>query len=359
MNVLLSTTMFTGSLYHRMAEPARAVNEADLGLAVTVQRGVRTTMAPRSDDADAEMVVQAVDAQGADVVVLQLPKTREMLDCLRLLQAQGVAVVVEMDDLLSAVPPGHQGHDVLVRKGVAKFAAACAREADFVTVSTPTLLQEYAPHGRGMVVPNAIPRRIAELPPAYEREPDVVTVGWTGTVGTHPYDLEEMGSGLQQALERTRGQSRFAIIGQAADAAQRLRLTEAPVELPWVEDVDDYAAAVGETFDIGLAPLRLDRFNTCKSWLKVLEYSARGVCAVRSPSAEYERLGLGMRAKRPRDWALLVAKAVEDHDRRRELAAANREVVLARHLTEHTAELWASAWRQARENRSRADRIGA
>src|SRR3712207_1241748 len=119
MNVLLSTTMFTGSLYHRMAEPARAVNEAGLGLAVTVQRGVRTTMAPRSDDADAEMVVQAVDAQGADVVVLQLPKTREMLDCLRLLQAQGVAVVVEMDDLLSAVPPGHQGHDVLAdRKSV-------------------------------------------------------------------------------------------------------------------------------------------------------------------------------------------------------------------------------------------------
>jgi hypothetical protein len=84
-----------------------------------------------------------------------------------------------------------------------------------------------------MVVPNAIPRRLAELPPAYEREPDVVTIGWTGTVGTHPYDLQEMGSGLQQALDRTRGRSRFAIMGQGEDARERLRLAEDPVQIPW------------------------------------------------------------------------------------------------------------------------------
>ncbi len=91
----------------------------------------------------------------------------------------------------------------------------------------------------------------------------------------------------------------------------------------------------------------------------MLEYSARVVFAVRSPSAEYERLGLGYRAKRPRDWAAALTRAVEDADWRREQAAANREQVLARHLTEHTAELWATAWRTAREKRSRADRIGA
>ncbi|MGY1683569.1 glycosyltransferase family protein [Geodermatophilus sp. SYSU D01176] len=359
MNVLLSTTLFTGGLYHRMAEPARAVREAGLGIDVTVQRGVTTTMAPAPGDPDGPLVVRDVDAQGADVVVLQLPKTQEMLDSLRLLQAQGVAVVVEMDDLLSAVPPGHQGYDALVRYGVARFAAACAREADFVTVSTPALLPEYAPHGRGMVVPNAIPRRIAELTPAYQRDPATLTIGWTGTVGTHPYDLQEMGSGLQQALDRTRGRSRFAIMGLAEDARERLRLAEDPIQIDWIKEVDGYAAALGQQFDVGLAPLRLDRFNTCKSWLKVLEYSARGVFAVRSPSAEYERLGLGYRAKRPRDWATAISRAVEDPDWRREQAAAARERVLASHLTEHTAELWATAWRKAREHRSRADRIGA
>ena len=359
MNVLLCTTVFQGSLYHRMAEPARAVEEADLGIQVTVQRGLRTVMAPDPQDPAGPLVVREVDAQGADVVVLQLPKTREMLDCLRLLQAQGVAVVVEMDDHLTALPPGHVGHDVLIRRGVGRIAAACAREADFVTVSTPNLLREYAPRGRGVVVPNAIPRRVAELPPAYERDPGVVTVGWAGTVASHPYDLQEMGSGLEQALDRVEGRARFAIMGHAGNARDLLRLTEDPVEIPWFEDVDGYAIALGERFDVGVAPLRIDTFNNCKSWLKVLEYSARGVLAVRSPSAEYERLGLGYRAKRPRDWANGLIRAVEDGDWRREQAAANREQVLARHLTEHTAELWATAWRTAREERSHADRLGA
>ena len=359
MNVLLSHTMFTGSLFHRIAEPARAVTEAGLGVEVTVQHGLKTVMAPDPDNPAAPLRVREVDAQGADVVVLQLPKTLEMLDCLRLLQAQGVAVVVEVDDHLTALPPGHQGHDALIRKGIGRIAEQCVREADFVTVSTPNLLALYGARGHGMMVPNAIPRRIAELPPAYEREPELVTIGWTGTVGTHPYDLEEMGSGLPQALDRTRGRSRFTILGQGENAREMLRLAEDPVEIPWIMDVDGYAAAIGERFDIGVAPLRIDTFNNCKSWLKVLEYSARGVFAVRSPSAEYERLGLGFRAKRPRDWAAALTRAVEDADWRREQAAANREQVLARHLTEHTAELWATAWRTAREKRSRADRIGA
>ncbi len=140
MHVLLCTTVFLGSHFHRMAEPARAVVEADLGINVTVQRGLKTTMYRDPDDPAGALVVGEVDAQGADVVVMQLPKTREMLDCLRLLQAHGVAVVVELDDHLTALPPGHQGHDALIRKGVGKIAETCAREADFVTVSTPNLL---------------------------------------------------------------------------------------------------------------------------------------------------------------------------------------------------------------------------
>ncbi|GAB3356577.1 glycosyltransferase family protein [Modestobacter lapidis] len=357
MNVLMSTTVFTGSKYYRMAEPARAVQEAGLGVDVTVTRGLSTTMVPSPDGT--ELVVQAVDAQGADVVVLQLPKTEAMLQCLRLLQAQGVAVVVEMDDLLSAVPYGHIGHAGLVRQGMDRHALACAREADLVTVSTPALLQEYASHGRGVVIPNAIPRRVAELPPAYARDPEELTIGWTGSVATHPYDLQVMESGLQQALDRTRGRSRFVILGQADDAKDRLRLAEEPTVVPWVRDVVEYTGTVGELFDIGLAPLRDDRFNTSKSWLKVLEYAARGIYAVRSPSAEYERLGLGRRARSPRDWATFITSGIENPDRRRELAAADREKVLAGHLTEHTAEAWVAAWRQARDNRARSRRVGA
>jgi hypothetical protein len=352
--VLLSATRFAGSRYYRVDEPARAVQEADLGVTVSVRHGLQTTMVQRPGDA--ALSIASVDAEDADVVVMQLPKTEAMLQCLRFLQGQGVAVVVEMDDLLSAVSYGHTSHRALVRDGMGKFAQAAAQEADLVTVSTPALLTEYARHRRGAVVPNAVPRRTAELPPAFERAVDTATIGWSGSVATHPYDLQVMESGLQQALDRAGGRGRFVILGQAFDAQELLRLPEQPTEVPWIKDVDSYVRAVGELFDIGLAPLRADRFNTSKSWLKVLEYAARGVFAVRSPSAEYERLGLGRRARVPRDWATSIAAAVHDPDRRREQAAADREVVLAQHLTEHTAERWVDAWRRARDNRSRVMR---
>ncbi|MGY2002208.1 glycosyltransferase family protein [Blastococcus sp. SYSU DS1024] len=352
MRVLLTHAIAQGSTYYRIEEPARAVQAAGLGIEVAVARGISTTMHPSAGNGELE--VTAADAQGADVVVLQLPKTAGMLQTQRVLQGQGVAVVVELDDLLSAVPYGHQGHDALVRAGHSQFAAQAAREADLVTTSTPALLQEYARHGRGVVIENAVPRRTAELPPAYERTPETVTIGWTGNVYNHPYDLQEMGSGLQQALDRTRGRSRFLVLGQKWDLRTRMGLPEEPDEVPWVMDVDGYAARMGELFDIGVAPLRVDRFNTSKSWLKPLEYSARGVYCVRARTDEYERLGLGMPARAPKDWAKWLTLGITDADRRREVAAAARERVLASHLTEHTAERWAAAWRTARDNRTRA-----
>jgi hypothetical protein len=357
MHVLMLNAGYIGPDHYRVREPARAVEESGVDVTITINHGLETTVRPATAGEESEVI--DVNAKGADVVVLQLPKTKAMLQSIRVLQAQGVAVVVEMDDLLSAVPYGHSGHGGLVRTGMARQAVECAMAADLVTTSTPALLEEYAKHGRGVVVPNAVPRRVAELPPAYERDPEVVRIGWTGNVLNHPYDLQEMGSGLQQALDRTRGRSQFVVLGQKWDVKDRLRLPEEPAEVPWIEDVDAYSASLGEIFDIGLAPLRIDRFNTCKSWLKPLEYAARGVYSVRARTPEYERLGLGMPARAPKDWAKFISTAVTDADRRREVAVAAREKVFAGHLMEHTAERWVGAWQQALDNRARSRRKGS
>ncbi len=356
MHVFIVKSGIPGVDYHRVFEPARAVIESRCGVTFAFDRGITTTMRPPAPGEPP--AVCAADARNADVVVLHLPKTLYMLQTLRALQAQGVAVVVEVDDLLSAVPFGHHGYKGEVRTTMHRMLQQCAMEADVVTATTPLLLKEYAPHGRGRVVPNAIPRHIAELPPAYERNPHVIRVGWAGNVLGHPYDLQEMGSGLQQALDRERGRSRFMVLGQKWDARERLRLAEEPTEVLWKPDVDEYLATIGELFDVGIAPLRIDRFNTAKSWLKPLEYSARGVLCVRSRTDEYERLGLGLPARAPKDWAKWLSMAITNGDRRREIAAAARETVLAGHLTEHTAEHWVAAWRAAMENRARSRRNG-
>jgi hypothetical protein len=351
MKVLVVQSSPSASVHYRVDEPVRAIRDSGIDVEIDVVRGLATTMAPGAGD---QLSVIDVDAGDADVVVLQLPKTPEMLQSLRVLQGRGVAVVVEIDDLMSAAPPGHGGMSDERRNRLAAAALACAREADLVTATSPALLREYARHGRGSVVPNAVPRRIAELPPAYERSPDVVTVGWAGHVLGHLYDLQQVGSGLQQALDRTRGRGRALILGARLDARERLGLAEEPAEIPWVNGVDAYSTTLGEVFDIGIAPLRDDRFNTAKSWLKPLEYAARGVYCVRSRTDEYERLGLGLPARNPKDWAKWLTVGIEDADRRREFAARARETVLSAHLTEHTAERWVAAWRSATDHRARS-----
>src|SRR3954447_13303080 len=131
MRVLLAhSSSSAGSVHHRITEPARAVLESGADVDVRVRMGIPTSV---SASGDQEPEVIGVETGDADVVVLQLPKTLAMLQTIRVLQARGVAVVVEVDDLLSGVPYGHPAHRTLVRGGMARMLAECAREADFVT----------------------------------------------------------------------------------------------------------------------------------------------------------------------------------------------------------------------------------
>jgi hypothetical protein len=334
-----------GCGFHRMTEPARAVAEQ---FGDEVEIDVRYTMDVRTDDFGE---IAEVDLHGADVVVIQRPEHREWLPYLLQAQRQGAAVVVEVDDLLSAVPPGHAGYDEIRERRLDLLLLRCSQEADLVTASTPALLTEYARHGRGVVIPNAVHRRFAELPPAYEREPDPVSVGWTGAVNTHPYDLLETGTGLATAMSQTGGHAVFKVWSPRG-VAEQTGVTALQL-LNWERDPGKFLDSLGRQLDVGLAPLRDDRFNRAKSWLKPIEYAARGILAIRSGVGEYTRAP-GLAARQPRDWSRLVTRAVEDADWRRELAEADHRRVFARHLTEHTAEHWLAAWKQAADTRVQA-----
>jgi hypothetical protein len=336
-----------GCGFHRMTEPARAVREQ---FGDEVQIDVRYSMDVIPDGAGG---LDKVDLHGADVVVIQRPETWNWVPYLRLAQHQGAAVVIEIDDLLDAVPVGHAGLDEIRDGRLDELLRVCCREADLVTATTEPLLGVYARHGRGVVIPNAIHRRFAELPPAYERETvGPVSVGWTGAVNTHPYDLLELGSGLATALERTGGHGLFKVWSPRGVAEQTG--VNALQLLNWERDPAKFLGLLGQQLDVGLAPLRDDLFNRSKSWLKPIEYAARGILPIHSGIAKYAAAGVGLPARRPRDWTRLITKAIEDPDWRREFAADAHAEVFARHLTEHTAERWVAAWRQAADARVRA-----
>lgn len=327
---------------YRLRWPAAACGDdvvdrwgcSDFGEALIEDRGGKHT------------VVAGGIVPDCDVVVLQRPLVSTRLALIDFLQANGVAVVVDVDDDFSALDPRnvawkdcHPGHSP--DRNWHWLKRACA-SADLVTVSTPALAKRYGAHGRVAVLRNCIPQRyLSESRDDHEG----VYVGWSGSLDTHPGDLQTTRGAIAD-VGRKYG-SRFAVIGTGRGVADALDLDGIPHASGWV-DIERYPEALAQ-LDVGIVPLADTKFNQAKSWLKGLEMAAVGVPFVASPLPEYDRLaklGAGKLASSRKDWVAEVGLLVRSATRRAELAARGRQVAQQWTIERH-AERWLSAWSEA------------
>lgn len=279
----------------------------------------------------------------ADVVVLQRVTHAYMAQAVGIMRAKGVTVVVDVDDDLSAIHPSNPAWQVH-RPGAGlhswhNVALAC-REASLVTVSTPALLDVYARHGRGHVLPNYLPDYYYGLPRV-----DSDVVGWPGSYHSHPNDPESLGGAIARLVDEG---AQFVMRGDPSGAGRAFGLAADPPGGP--VPIEEWPAAVA-SLGIGIAPLADTKFNKAKSWLKPLEMSATGVPWVASPRAEYERLhklGAGVLADRPRAWHRELRRLRESPALRAELSEAGRAVAEQLRLSQH-AWRWMDAWSRAYE----------
>lgn len=297
--------------------------------------------------------VRDVLVDGVDVVVLQRVTHAYMAQAVSVLRAKGVAVVVDVDDDLSAIHPsnpawamhhpGNEGRRMaggqVNRHSWRNLAAAC-RDASLVTVSTPALLDVYARHGRGVVLPNYLPDHYYGLP-----RTDSDVLGWPGSFHSHPNDPEAVGGAVARLVDEG---AEFVMRGDPAGAGKAFGLGADPAGggVP----IEAWPRAVA-SLGVGIAPLADTRFNAAKSWLKPLEMSAAGVPWVASPRAEYARLhamGAGVLADRPRTWYRELKRLRESAALRAELSEAGRAVAEQLRLRDH-AWKWADAWSHAYE----------
>lgn len=331
MRVVLHPADENGCGYYRMIAPGHALIEQ--GYDVTVEtdfayRGVwRSTIR-------GEVLINLDQQVKADVVVIQRPLHRNRFELIQILQSKGVAVVVEVDDDFHAVhkrnaawhgtsPLHHPDHhrDWLTRS---------CEVADLVTVTTPALAKRYGSHGRVAVLPNCVPARYLKIE---ADKGDPVTVGWSGSLDTHPGDLEQTGGALAD--------HRWRIIGTGKGAKKALRLRDHPETTGWLPLVD-YPRALA-TLDVGVVPLAMTPFNEAKSYLKGLELAALGVAFVASPTGPYTELhhmGAGLLAVSPQGWKDQVGRLARDAGYRAEVAAQGREVAEKSTIEEHAQRWW-------------------
>lgn len=333
-----------GCGYYRLIWAARALagQGAEVDLRLPGDGSGLHGVFAKGDDG-IERLVGLQEPPEADVVVLQRPLAAWRADLVGLLQEHGVRVVVEIDDDFSTIHPRnvsfrsvHPRHNPGVNRE--HLARAC-RQADLVTVTTPVLASRYGGHGRVAIIPNFVPAWYLDVVP----EPWAGRrIGWTGSLQTHPTDLQVTRGAVARAAEAT--EAVVTVVGTGAGVADALGLTEAPEATGWLP-IDEYPRAMARA-DVGIVPLDDITFNHAKSRLKALEYAALGVPVVMSPTADnvaLHGLGVGLVARKPKHWAAHLRRLLTDPAERAELAAAGRAA--ARALTiEGNADRWWDAW---------------
>lgn len=276
----------------------------------------------------------------ADVVVIQRPLRREMAQIIPHIQAQGIKVIVEIDDDFEHIPVNNTSYKTLHPKYNAgrnwQILRQACRDADFVTVSTPALAKVYGTPGRVAVLPNFVPDWYLSINRKTQHD-----IGWTGSVDTHPGDLEVTHGALAQVSERVR------IIGTGKGVKSRLGLNYEPIASGWLELLNGEYQSLISTLKVGIVPLCNSAFNQAKSALKGLEYSALGVPFVASPTDEYKRLvakGVGaLAADRSREWIRELNRLSSNDAYWQEQRAAGIEV--AKTMTyERNAWRWWETW---------------
>lgn len=336
----------TGCGHYRAIWPGEALRAAGHDVTVVPPNdGVHDLRAETKDG----KIVKVHYPEDADVIVMQRVMHYWLAKAIPVMRASGVAVVVDIDDDLESIHPAHPAYAVLNPKWNAMYNWNVAREAcraaTLVTVSTEPLRKMYTPlSGHCVVIKNTIPEKFLKTNASDEFMPGR-TIGWMGSVHSHPDDLYVMG---QTPARLQREGFPWAFVGPERGVQSALRFDSEPFSTGYV-DMADIPVKIAETLGIGVAPLQDTRFNRAKSWLKALEYASLGVPSVCSDLPEYRALAQrtgALLARRPKDWYTNLKKLATDDALYDRLSQRARMAASDLTIEQHCKD-WMIAWLNA------------
>lgn len=326
-----------GSGFYRIKEPSRVAKLAGVDIDYNVEIPVEAIRYPNGTYEVQELKIEA------DVIVFQRPLPQLHHAIALAAKRQGMALVADIDDdfhnvhkqNVAAIGINTRTNPLENKRWLLKALDLC----DVITVSTPALLKYARGRTQGVVVRNRMPERVLSLP----RRPLCGHIGWTGTVGTHPEDLQSARGVMDKIM------SPIAIVGDTGGVSEALNIPADKVTLAfsWQKKVEIYWRALNIAMDVGLVPLETSTFNNAKSWLKGIEYVSLGKPFIASPLPEYLKLAqesqAGIIANTPKEWANAAEELLTDGEQYRTAGAEwAKENTLEKH-----ADSWIQAWELA------------
>lgn len=270
--------------YHRLLNPSRCY----LG-DHQIARRTKTLTAEDLDWADVLIISRLLDG-----------KANEILFACR---KYGVKIIVDVDDYWH-LPVNHVLHGFYVKAGYAKKQEAYLGIADQVWVTNERLKKEVMPfNGKVRVIPNALP--FGEDQFTDERtESERVRFFYAGGP-THRHDIALL-SDVNRTMRKDvdfRREGQFVLAGFTTDHTDQYATG---IWEQMERDYSGYAAnkptykrLYGKTAldymelyreaDVGLIPLKQNRFTVCKSNLKLLECAAKKIPVIVSDIENYHQ----------------------------------------------------------------------
>lgn len=320
--VLVHPVNQSGSGQYRTLNPVRALHDANRCRGYASQRFFSAVEIAKAD---------------MDSIVVQLPATGRHLKALEIYrQHSGAQCIVEVDDLITDIPPASPLHHV-IGKAARDYFHQSLRFADRLVVTTEALAAAFSGLGPEVMVSHnyLTAAQWAHLSPArcHGSKP---RVGWAGS-DSHMGDLALVGETVKALAKEVD----WIFFGACP-----------PDMLPYVKEThagvsfEQYPAALaGLGLDLAIAPLEGNAFNEAKSNLKLLEYGILGYPVVCSNVGPYrqnvpvKRVNNGTKA-----WVAAIRERIHDLDAARREGLALQAHVRQHWMIEDHLDEWLAAW---------------
>ena len=341
----------TQSIAHKSTRPIKSIvfytNSGDDALAVIRVLGPAKQLGLRIIKGIENGRVHIENVQAGDIVILQrdfcldLDSYEKILSLARDLHKP---VILDLDDLLFELPEDHPDRLSFYFTESLMPLLQAVMEVDLITVATPPLRDYLLPFNKNVVViPNYLNDDLWHFkdPSNSEQNDEKIIIGYMGGHSHRP-DLLSVLPALLQIVEKYPQKVLFQFWGiePPAELAPFSHVDwYPPVSLDYPDFVSYFLAQAAE---IMIAPLCDSLFNSCKSPIKFLEYSAFGSPGVYSRVTPYSNTITngkdGILASSTDEWVRSLSKLIEDRDLRRKITLNAQRKVKQHWLLSRNAE---------------------
>jgi len=314
MKLLLLTDGINGVVYHRLFTPHLRMQidgQADVSVCQSQEEWL------------------TLDYTQFDVIIFSRWLGAKHYDVLKKIADSGTPYVVDIDDywVLPKYNPAYWAY----RKGIKQSVKDSINYADAVITTTPALAKEIrAINEKVIIASNCLDYTHKQ----WEAEPmertDKVKVGWVGGV-THEEDLKLIADQIKGL------HIEFYICGYTpGEIWNRIAKSMPDAKIVEGTSVFEYGE-VYRHFDFVVAPLQDNKFNNCKSELKIVEASAYKkpiICSAVYPYL-YHQANDGVLLVTQNDWRTAIQKMIDvGHSVRQSMGVSNYDYCQKHHNLE-------------------------